>query len=157
MQNRMKTHELDKKQVEALLLAAQVGRMATQSVEGYPYIVPVHFVYYNEKIYIHGLPKGQKVEDISRNPKVGFEVDEMIRILSEGVEVACNVNTEYNSVIIMGNASVISDVTYKREILHRIVEKYTPHLSSGELPENMVRGTAVIGISIHECTGKYYQ
>jgi nitroimidazol reductase NimA-like FMN-containing flavoprotein (pyridoxamine 5'-phosphate oxidase superfamily) len=51
MQNRMKIHSLGKEQIDALLLNAQVGRIATQSIDGYPYVVPVHFLYHNEKIY----------------------------------------------------------------------------------------------------------
>ncbi|MBO0533034.1 pyridoxamine 5'-phosphate oxidase family protein, partial [Clostridium botulinum] len=42
-------------------------------------------------------------------------------------------------------------------VLQKIVEKYTPHLTDAPLPENMVRGTAVIRISIAELTGKYYE
>ena len=157
MQNRMKTHALTKEQIEGLLKKAQIGRIATQGPEGYPYIVPVHFVYHNGKIYIHGLPKGQKMDCIANNPKVGFEIDEMLGLLHDGVEIACDVNTEFNSVIAKGNASILNDLKYRREVLNKIVEKYTPHLSGKELPENMVKGTAVIEITIIECTGKYYK
>jgi nitroimidazol reductase NimA-like FMN-containing flavoprotein (pyridoxamine 5'-phosphate oxidase superfamily) len=153
----MKIHSLTNEQIETLLVKAQVGRIATQSPEGYPYVVPMHFVYYNEKIYTHGLPKGQKLEYITQNPKVGFEVDEMIGLLYEGVDVACHTNTEFNSVIILGNAKVLTDLEYKKEVLNKIVDKYTPHFSGKELSENMVRGTAVIEISVQKCTGKYYK
>ncbi|MDF2677325.1 MAG: nimA protein, partial [Bacillota bacterium] len=104
-----------------------------------------------------GLPKGQKLEYITQNPKVGFEVDEMIGLLYEGVDVACHTNTEFNSVIILGNAKVLTDLEYKKEVLNKIVDKYTPHFSGKELSENMVRGTAVIEISVQKCTGKYYK
>jgi len=157
MENRMKTHLLTKEQIETLLIKAQVCRIAAQSPEGYPYVVPMHFVYYNGKIYTHGLPKGQKLEYIAKNPKVGFEIDEMIGLLYEGANIACDTNTEFNSVIILGNAKVLTDLTCKREVLNKLVDKYTPHFSEKELPENMVRGTAVIEISISECTGKYYK
>ena len=39
MQQRMKTHSLTKEQIEGLLLKGQVGRIATQDPEGYPYVV----------------------------------------------------------------------------------------------------------------------
>lgn len=157
MQNRMKTHLLTKEQIYELLLRAKVCRIATQSPDGYPYVVPMHYIYYNEKIYTHGLPKGQKLEYIAQNSKVGFEVDEMISLIYEGVDNACDVNTEYNSVSIYGDAVVLTDLKYKREVLNKIVDKYTPCFSGQELPENMVRGTAITEISILECTGKYYK
>lgn len=153
----MKLHTMPVEEVERLLAKGQVGRIASIDPQGYPYIVPVHFVYFNEKIYFHGLPKGQKLDNISQNPKVGFEVDEMLSLMSEGIEEPCDVNTEYNSIIISGTAEPVSDIEYKKEVLHKIVEKYTPHLSEKDIPENMIRGTAVIEITINECTGKYYK
>lgn len=157
MQNRMKLHTMPVEEVERLLAKGQVGRIASIDSQGYPYIVPVHFVYFNEKIYFHGLPKGQKLDNINQNPKVGFEVDEMLSLISEGIEEPCDVNTEYNSIIISGTAEPVSDIEYKKEVLHKIVEKYTPHLRGKDIPENMIKGTAVIEITIKDCTGKYYK
>ena len=157
MQQRMRTHSLTKEQIEGLLQKGQTGRIATYGPEGYPYVVPVHYAYSEGKIYIHGLPKGQKLDNIANNPKVGFEIDEMLGLQYEGVEAPCDVNTVYNSVIITGHAQLIAEAADKKEALSRIVAKYTPHLAAKELPQNMVKGTAVIEITIMECTGKYYK
>lgn len=157
MQNRMKSHTLTKEEVNNLLSRAQVGRVATISPQGYPYMVPVHFVYYKDKIYIHGLPQGQKLDYIKLNANVGFEVDEMKGLLTEGIDVACDVNTVFNSVIITGKASLINDLAFKEEVLNQIVMKYTPEFSEKVLPENMVKGTAIIEIQISTCSGKFYK
>lgn len=45
----------------------------------------------------------------------------------------------------------------KREVLNGLVEKYTPQFSGMELPENMVKSTAVIELQVAECTGKHYK
>lgn len=58
MQGRMKQHQLSKEEIDSVLSNAQVGRIATLNENGYPYIVPVHFIIIKEKIYIHGLIKG---------------------------------------------------------------------------------------------------
>lgn len=157
MENRMKLHMLSIEQIDKLLETSKVGRIASLNAQGYPYVVPVHFVYYNGKIYFHGLPRGQKLLNISENQKVGFEIDEMIGLISEGIEEPCDINTEYNSVIIIGTATILTDFHKKAEVLNKIVGKYTPHLKDKEIPENMIKGTAVIEISIQECTGKYYK
>lgn len=157
MQNSMKIHSLTTEQMEALLKRAQVGRIAAQSPEGYPYVVPVHFVYHNKRIYLHGLLQGQKIDYIASNPKVGFEVDEMMGLLVDGVDIACNTNTEFNSVIISGDAKILTDPADKKEVLNQIVAKYTPQFSHKELPENRVSVTAVIEITVVTSTGKYYK
>ena len=46
VENRMKLHTLTFEQIEKLLEAAQVGRIASIDPEGYPYVVPVHFAYH---------------------------------------------------------------------------------------------------------------
>lgn len=156
MQGRMKQHQLTDKEISEVLENAQVGRIATQNENGHPYIVPVHFVMHQERIYIHGLIKGQKISNLIRDNKVCFEVDEMIRIIPDSEKV-CDTNTEFRSVIILGTAKMVEDTTLKNDILQDVVKKYTPQLSHLEFPDNMMKATGIIEISVLEITGKYYK
>ncbi|WMM24886.1 pyridoxamine 5'-phosphate oxidase family protein [Tissierella sp. MB52-C2] len=157
MQYRMKKFQLTMEQIDELLHRGDTGRLATINESGYPYVVSMHYIYYNNKIYMHGLPKGQKIDNVNRNPKVCFEVSELFGLLTDNIENACDTEAKYNSVVIMGNASLIEDLDYKREVLNKIVEKYTPQFAGKELPDNMIKGTGVIQIDIVECTGKYHK
>lgn len=156
MRHRTKTHLLSLEQIKALFESAKVGRLGCVKQNGYPYVVPMHFVYLNHKIYMHGLPKGQKIDILKSNPKVCFEIDEMISLLDKDVENPCDVNTEFNSIILQGEATIVDNFDEKKEALSKIVEKFTPHLRYKELPENMINGTAVIRIDIEEFVGRYY-
>ena len=156
MQGRMKQHQLSKVEIDNVLKSGQVGRIATHNENGYPYIVPVHYIIYDEKIYIHGLIKGQKISNLIRNNKVGFEVDEMGIIIPDNVN-PCDTNTAFRSVIILGTAKMIDDRTIKEKILRAIVEKYTPQLSHLSFPEKMMKATGIIEIDPIEITGKYYK
>jgi hypothetical protein len=151
----MKNHQLSEQEIEALFEEEKVGRLATHNHDGFPYITPVHFVYFKGKIYIHGLIKGQKLDNIKNNPKVCFEIDRMEGLLPD--ERPCDVNTEYRSVVAFGSAVMIENSDIKTEILNRVVQKYMPHLSGRPFSENMVNGTGIIEISISGCTGKYYR
>lgn len=155
MQGRMKQHQLTAAEIEKLLAGEEVGRIATVNPDGSPYIVPVHFVYHDGKIYIHGLIKGQKISNINSNPAVCFEVDRMQGIIMS--DEPCNVNTEYQSVVVLGSARLVQDERGKEDILRRIVGKYAPSLSDREMPVQMLKATSVIEIEIKECTGKYYK
>ena len=156
MQNRMKLHALSQEVMEEVLEKAIVGRLATIDPEGYPYVVPGHFVFWQAKVYDHGLPLGQKLAGIARDPKVGFEVDEMVGLLDQDVTSPCDVNTSYRSVIAKGEAILVGDPELKQAVLKRIVAKYTPHLTHLEMPPAMVRGTAVLEITLRGLTGKRY-
>ncbi len=35
----------------------RIGRIATIDKEGYPFVAPMNFVYYNDAIYIHDFPR----------------------------------------------------------------------------------------------------
>lgn len=81
MRHRTKTHLLTKEQIDDLFKRAEVGRLGTFSSNGFPYVIPMHFVYVDNKIYMHGLPKGKKIDNIKFNSNVCFEVDEMLYLL----------------------------------------------------------------------------
>lgn len=157
MQYRMKTHPLSEERLKDLLSRVQTVSLATLNEDGTPYNTPVHFVRINECIYVHGLPKGQKIDNIIRDSKVGFTVYDMQKLLLDANGKPCDTNTKYESAIATGSAALVEGMGEKRMVLQKIVEKYTPHLTNAPLPENMVRGTAVIRISIAELTGKYYE
>ncbi len=156
MQHRMKTHQLSEEQIHQLLGRSQTGSLTTLNSDGTPYIIPIHFVYYKNAIFAHGLPKGKKIDNISNDARVGFCVYEMDKLLLDPNGNPCDTNTKYESVIISGTARLADDINEKGNILKKIVEKYTPHLAGKELPINMVKGTVVIQIDITEMTGKYY-
>ncbi|MBO0554195.1 pyridoxamine 5'-phosphate oxidase family protein, partial [Clostridium botulinum] len=84
-------------------------------------------------------------------------VYDMQELLFDANGKPCDTNTKYESAIATGSAALVEDMGEKKMVLQKIVEKYTPHLTDAPLPENMVRGTAVIRISIAELTGKYYE
>ncbi len=72
-------------------------------------------------------------------------------------DTPCNVNTEYESVVIMGKAALVKDYDLKEMVLNKIVEKYTPHFNGTKIPDSKIKGTGIIEVIIKELTGKYYK
>jgi nitroimidazol reductase NimA-like FMN-containing flavoprotein (pyridoxamine 5'-phosphate oxidase superfamily) len=158
MQPNTKKHLLSKEETERLLQNQQVGHLATINPEGHPYVTPVHYVYMDEKIYIHGMGVGQKVENLQRNPLVGFEVQECGDFkVSPVAKTACNVNTEYESVIITGQAALVEDAALKEAVLWAFVRKYVPSLEALSMPATSIANTCVIELGIETMTGKFYR
>lgn len=155
MQDRMKKHQLSAEQIDQLLLSAQVGHIGTNNENGFPYVLPVHYIYEENTIYVHGLSLGQKLSNIKRDQRVCFQVEEMKGLVMS--DEACDVNTEYESVVILGQAEMVEDKEKKLDILHKVIAKYAPSLIGQKLPGNMVNGTGVIKITPVETTGKYFK
>lgn len=156
MQNRMKTHQLTNEETKNLLAECLTGTLATVNTDGTPYNVPVHYVFDNNTIYIHGLPAGQKISNLKANPNICFNIYEMGGLLMDKDGKPCDTNTAYASVVIQGTAQLVEDMDEKKTALSAIIQKYAPHLREKEIPVNMLKGTAVIKLFIREMTGKYY-
>lgn len=157
MQPRMKEHELDPGRAAELLCVCETGRFTTISRDGYPYTIPVHFVYIDGKIYFHGRRQGHKMDNIANNSKVCFEIDALYGYIKQNAPAAaCQVNSDYESVIITGDACVVEDLQEKKKVLTQIVTKYAPEMQGLPMPEKVIAVTAVVAVSIKTCTGKYY-
>lgn len=155
MQGRMKEHQLSKEEIDVLLQNESVGSLATISDEGFPYVTPVHFVWIDEKIFIHGLSVGQKLSYLSKNANVGFEVHKLNGFIQD--ELLCDTNTDYQSVIMHGAAKVVVDESLRLKAINAIVAKYTPQHIGKSFPEAMLKVTGVIEITPVAATGKYFK
>jgi hypothetical protein len=142
-----------KETISAILEQAPVGRMATVNRKGFPVIKPVNFLYWDGKIYLHSSTKGEKISDIRRGSSVCFEVDEPIAYVA-AMGPVCRSTYYYRSIIVKGNAAIVSRLDKKLEILGRLMEKYQPEGGYQGVTKEILKRTAVIEISIHEMTGK---
>lgn len=94
-----------KEKIKEFLDKEHVGRIATIDQNGYPQVIPMNFVFLNDAIYMHSHTKGEKLENVTRNDKVGFEVDRELEFLPsyfEDPKDASLADTLYISVVIKG-------------------------------------------------------
>ncbi len=98
--------------VKEFLNEEHVGRVSSIDVNGFPQIIPMNFVFLDDAVYMHSHVKGEKLDNISRNNKVGFEADRELEFLPSYFEDPHNAalaDTLYISVVIKGMASFVSD------------------------------------------------
>ncbi len=150
---RRKEKEITEKAVlEEILREHDIGRLAT-SVGDEPYVVPINFVYADGKVIFHSHKDGRKMANISKNPRVCFEVDsgEFVK-----AEKPCDYTWRYMSVIVKGRASIIEGPEKRLAALRRLSDKYAPGkgrmLSAEDLKKNPQ--LSLIEITIEEITGK---
>lgn len=70
----MKPRDLSKDECSSLLSATRYGRLALTK-GSQPYIVPMSYVYQDGRIYLHSRGNGKKVEYVTENPRVCFQID----------------------------------------------------------------------------------
>jgi nitroimidazol reductase NimA-like FMN-containing flavoprotein (pyridoxamine 5'-phosphate oxidase superfamily) len=142
----------DREEMGGLLREALVGCLATVGSDGSPYITPLHFVYHQGKIYFHCAFKGRKRDHIKANPRVCFEVHELVKIVQG--QRACDFGTRYRSVLVFGRARSLPDGDEKVAVLIALAEKYTGGQAVEPPTPKRAKGTEVIEITIEEMTGK---
>ena len=139
-------------EAEELLSNALVGRLGT-CLNNIPYITPVNFVYDKDKIYFHSALEGRKIENITSNPNICFEIDEVISIIPG--QRPCATTTEYKSIIIFGNIQIVTDIEEKVFALNKLIEKYAPQSPRLSLSSDpIIRRTGVLVIEVKEITAK---
>ncbi|MDO4544577.1 MAG: pyridoxamine 5'-phosphate oxidase family protein [Bacillota bacterium] len=101
------------------------GVLSVIGDEGYPYGVPVSYVYKNGKIYFHSAMEGHKLDAIKKEPKVSFCV-----VGADNID-AGKFTTNYKSVICFGKAHIAESDEEKQKILEEIVSKYSKDFWDG--------------------------
>lgn len=117
----------DIKKIEELLQKCRVGRLATQGVDGYPYITPLNYVYFRGSVYFHCALKGEKLDNIRRHDKVCFEVDIPLAYLDTRYDISrppCEVGQFYQSAIIRGRAEIVEQMDEKIAALNALMASH---------------------------------
>ena len=149
-----------KEKVIEFLSSQETGRIASIDDNGFPQIIPMNFVFINDAVYMHSHIRGEKLDNIKRNQKVGFEVDKSLEFLpsyfSDPTDASL-ADTLYISVVIKGNASIISDKEEKTNALNGLMEKYQPEGGYEPIRSDMdvLKGVEVIKIVPESLRGKY--
>tara|TARA_A100001037_G_scaffold297582_1_gene319818 strand:- start:550 stop:1182 length:633 start_codon:yes stop_codon:yes gene_type:complete len=136
------------------------GRISSIDEYGFPQIIPMNFVFLNDSVYMHSHIKGEKIENIKRNSKVGFEVDRNLEFLPSyfsDPEDASLADTLYISVVIKGEALLVENNEEKVLALNGLMKKYQPEGRYKAMDKDMdvLDATAVIKIIPKEMNGKY--
>lgn len=149
----------DRKTIEHILKRARIGRLATMGQDGFPYITPVNYVWWNDSVYFHCAHEGEKIDNIRRDSRVCFEVDIPLAYLDvpyDSSRPTCHVHQFYHSVIIRGKALVVDDIEEKVASLNALV---SVHEEGGEF-EPLTEDTrevgfcSVIAVRVESISGK---
>lgn len=105
------------------------GTLALLGDGGYPYAVPLSYVYVNGKIYFHCAKSGHKIDAIRSCDKASFCVIDQDQI------VPAEFTTYFRSAIAFGRIREITDPDEKLASITVLAEKYSPDHAEGRAAE----------------------
>ena len=140
----------------ALMDRCTHGVMAIHTGEDMPYCLPLTFVRVGDDLYFHCARQGRKVELLRRNPRVCVTfVGEDRPFFSDS---PASYSTYFQSAIVTGTATEVTDDREKTAALLALCQKVTPdHVGGGKFEEAIGRSlsvTAVWKIRMEQVTGK---
>ena len=146
--------------IKEFLNEEHVGRISSIDENGFPQIIPMNFVFLNDAVYMHSHVKGEKLDNIFRNNRVGFEADRELEFLPSYFEDPHNAalaDTLYISVVIKGMASFVSDKEEKTLALNGLMKKYQPEGQYDPIKSDMrvLDAVSIIKITSQTLHGKY--
>ena len=112
--------ELSHEECVEVLKTQPRGVLSVLGEDGYPYAVPLSYVYTGGKFYFHCAKAGHKIDAVRRSPKASFCVIGQDRVVPE------EYTTYYRSVIAFGTVRILDDDDEIRRAIETLSVKYAP-------------------------------
>jgi nitroimidazol reductase NimA-like FMN-containing flavoprotein (pyridoxamine 5'-phosphate oxidase superfamily) len=140
---------LSPEECRAILERGTSGVLALAGDDGYPYALPISYLYNGKKLYFHCAVTGHKIDAIRRCEKASFCVIDQDKIVGE------KYTTYFRSVIAFGRARLLEGEE-KFAPLVQLCEKYWPgHLDVTEpKAAAALERVGLIELTMEHVTGK---
>lgn len=134
-----------------IIKRGSTGVLAVFGEDGYPYTIPLNYVYAGHKIYFHCAKVGHKIDAIRANNKVSFCLIDQDRVISE------TLSTDYKSVVIFGRAFILEAESDIRQAVEWLGLKYNPNkkVVDAEI-DATIKSLCAVEITIDHMSGKQH-
>ena len=147
---RRNRQQLSREECERILGRCTSGVLALAGDGGYPYTVPLSYVYADGAIIFHSAVQGHKVDAIKRDCRCSFCVIEQDEIRP------AEFTTYFRSVIAFGRIHILEDADEKVQALRLLGRRYSPDDEPGlqhEIDKSM-HHVLLLRLDIEHLSGK---
>ena len=148
---RRKRQALTREACEAVLCRRTCGVLALSGDDGYPYAVPISYVYDRGRIYFHCAKDGHKLDAVRRCGKASFCVVDQDQVVPE------EYTSYFRSVIVFGQRRVQEDERETRAAIEALALRYAPEDGADRRKAVIDREWAplcMLELTIEHMTGK---
>lgn len=148
---RRKRQQLTEAECVEIFMKNTSGVLAVCGDGGYPYAVPLSYVYDDGTLYFHCAKSGHKLDAIKACDKVSFCV------IDQDLVVPKEYTTYFRSVIAFGRASIVTREDEIRGAIEKLAIKYYPDDSKENRDsaiEKEFKAMCMVRIQIEKMSGK---
>ena len=140
--------QIPHEEVVEILKRGQTGILAVNGDGGYPYTVPLNYVYKDGKIYFHCARAGHKFDALAQDDRVSFCVIDKDDVAPERLA------TDYISVVAFGRARLLEGSELEQAAYELGIKYYdNPPVVRAEVESTKPR-LACFEITVEHMTGK---
>lgn len=148
---RRKKQALSGAECEAVLERGTHGVLALAGDDGYPYAVPLSYLYADGKLVFHCAKAGHKMDAVARCNKASFCVVDRDQVVPE------EYTSYFRSVIAFGRIRVLEDEGEKRAAIDDLARRYFPGDTAEHRQAYIDRewaGVALLELAVEHLSGK---
>lgn len=150
---RRKKQELSAEACETVLQRGSYGVLACAGDDGYPYAVPLNYIWHKGVLYFHSANAGHKIDAILREPKASFCVVDKSDLVPE------EFTTYFRSVIAFGHARIVADPDEAFDALTALTVGLAHDADEQAMRDELEkckhrRSLAMIALDVDRLTGK---
>lgn len=148
---RRKKQQLSSEESTQVLENGTHGVLAVLGQNGYPYTVPLSYVYEKGKIFFHCAKAGHKLDALKKEAKVSFCVVDQDDIVPE------EYTTYFRSVIVFGRVRILQSEEERQQAIQLLARRYSPMESDAHLLttiEKEIHALCMVELNIEHMTGK---
>jgi uncharacterized protein len=131
------------------------GRLASIGEDGFPYCIPLLYVWMEDEVYLHTTSaRGHLRANVEREPRVCFEIDEQDGVFDYG-RFECDSGLAYRSVCVFGRIRIVEAREVKQRFCEALMAKYgkpATERPKGFFPR--LDAITVYAIAVERMTGK---
>ena len=148
---RRKKQALPLEECADVLAQGTSGVLALSGDSGYPYAVPLSYVFDEDRLYFHCAKAGHKLDAIRQNNRASFCVIGQDQIVPE------EYTTYFRSVIVFGTIRILEDASEKRAAIEKLAVKYASDDTAehrGQMIDRDWSPLCMLEMTIEHMTGK---
>lgn len=147
---RRRRQQLTDDECVAILKKATAGTLALLGDGGYPYSLPISYVYNDGKLFFHSALKGHKIDAIRQCDKASFSVIDKDDVKPK------EYTTYFRSVVCFGRIHIIDNDKEKMEAVRCLGNRYNPNDDESLAKElaKAYKAMCMIELDIEHMTGK---
>ena len=143
--------ELSQEEAIQILNNNTAGVLALLGDEGYPYSVPLSYVFVDNKIYFHTAKTGHKIDAIKNYDKASFCVIDQNQIMPE------EYTTYFRSAIAFGKIHLLETPEEIKPVIEKLAIKYHPtdnEENRNKMINRDIKNMGIIELDIEHLSGK---